>query len=115
MTTLRNTIAKVVEIAREEKVIRRMWIFGSRHKGEEKPTSDLDLAVEVEWVKGQGLGVCEDVMSLWIVTSPTFKSKLCNACPWKLDLHQYAGEHNSPCIHRYLGEASALIYDKTLE
>lgn len=115
MTTLRNTIAKFVEIAREEKVIRRMWIFGSRHKGEEKPTSDLDLAVEVEWVKGQGLGVCEDSISLWTATSPKFKCKLRDACPWKLHLHQYAGEHDSPLIHCYLCEASELIYDKTRE
>ena len=115
MTTIRNTIAKFVEIAKEETVIRRMWGFGSRHKGEENSTSDLDLAIEVEWVSGQGLGVCEDDMSLWIATLPKFEFRLRNACPWELHLHQYAGECNSPCIHRYLSESSELTYDKTRE
>lgn len=109
---MQNTIEQFIEIAKQEPVIKRMWIFGSRHKGTDHPHSDLDLAVEVEWVNGQMLGVCEDSMSLWIAALPKFEGRLRDACPWELDLQQYAGIKDTPGIHKYLLEASRRIYEK---
>ena len=109
---MQNTIERFIEIAKQEPVIKRMWVFGSRYKGTGHPDSDLDLAVEVAWVNGQKLGICEDSMSLWVTALPKFEDRLRDACPWELDLQQYAGSEDTPSIHKYLLEASRHIYEK---
>ncbi|WP_376748527.1 nucleotidyltransferase family protein [Stutzerimonas balearica] len=109
---MENTISQLIKVAENEPTIKRMWIFGSRYKGTNHPESDLDLAVELEWVKGQQLGFCEDALSLWVAATPRFANKLKNCCYWKLDLQQYSGIRETPRIHSYLQEASLLIYEK---
>jgi hypothetical protein len=58
------------------------------------------------------LGVGNDLFSLWCVASRKFEDEFISGCPWKLDLQQYAGEINTPKIHKYLLEGSALFFDK---
>ena len=105
-------LLKLVEIAKETPVIKRIWVFGSRFKNTHNSNSDLDIAVEVEWVSGEQLGCCEDTFSLWCAASPKFEERMKAECPWTLDLQQYAGQKDTPKIHRYLEECSRLIYQK---
>lgn len=111
-TELEATIEKLVEIAKVTPVIKRMWVFGSRHKGNHRACSDLDLAVEVEWVPNQKLGFCNDSFSLWFAASKHFEQNMRDVCAWVLDLQMYAGEKETPRIHDYLQESSKLIYKK---
>jgi hypothetical protein len=90
-----------------------MWVFGSRHKKTSGPNSDLDIDIEVEWVAGQMLGVCESAISLWSAASKNFKDEMTIGCPWFLDIQLYAGDEETPMIHKYLLESSSLIYEKT--
>jgi len=108
-----DVLQQLTEIAIATPVIKRMWVFGSRYKGTHTDASDLDLAIEVEWVKGQMLGVCENSGALWAATLPKFEDAMIGVCPWELDLHQYADATDSPNIHQYLQDASAQIYEKT--
>lgn len=110
---MQNTIEKLKSIAKTDPVIKKIWIFGSRYKGNCRVDSDLDLAVEVEWIEGQKLGVCENSAALWFVALPRFEKQFREVCCWQLDIQQYAGEIDTPAIHSYLLDASEMIYEKT--
>ncbi|VAX08943.1 hypothetical protein MNBD_GAMMA26-2198 [hydrothermal vent metagenome] len=107
-----EVINDLISIAKRHPYINRMWLFGSRYKETHKTDSDLDLAVEVVFVKGCMLGCGEESLSLWCAASSRFKDELKNACPWELDLQGYAGEKDTPHIHKYLNDGSKLIYEK---
>ena len=109
---MEDILDKIVAVATQTPVIKRIWVFGSRHKGTNGPGSDLDIAVEIEWLKGEKLGFCADSFSLWEAASHKFEDKFRQCSPWELDLQQYAGEESTPNIHRYLTSASRLIYEK---
>lgn len=66
----------------------------------------------MEWVKGQNLGFCDNSSALWSSVRPKFEDAMKAVCPYKLDLHQYAGPTESPNIHKYLQDASKKIYKK---
>lgn len=108
-----ETIESLCEVAQSSRVIKRIWVFGSRYKGTNREDSDLDVAVEVEWVEGHKLGYCADAFSLWEAAVPCFEEQLRRCCPWTMDLQQYAGASDTPRMHRYLGDSSILIYEKT--
>ena len=110
---MENEFNSLIKIAKATPEIKRIWIFGSRYKGTHHDGSDLDLAVEVEWVEGRMLGVCENSISLWSAALPKFKGEMQSNCPWLLDIQQYAGALDTPIIHSYIEEASRLIYQKT--
>lgn len=105
-------LIQLVKIAENTPVIKRIWVFGSRYKGTNRDDSDLDIAVEVEWVKGQMLGVCKDPFSLWIVASRKFEEPMKSVIPWTLDLQLYVDEIDTPNVHRYLQDSSTLLYEK---
>jgi predicted nucleotidyltransferase len=109
---INDQLTQLIEIAENTPVIKRLWVFGSRYKGTNSEDSDLDIAVEVEWVKGQMLGVCENSFSLWVVTSRKFEYLMKDAIPWNLDLQQYVNEAETPNIHQYLQDSSKLLYEK---
>lgn len=109
---MKDIIWQLCEIAEKTPVIKRMWIFGSRIKGTETQNSDLDLAIEVEWIEGQMLGVCSDPYSLWMACLPQFENEMQAICPWKLDLQQYIDSNKTSVIHTYLEDASKQIYEK---
>lgn len=113
LASMDEVIKSLREVAQSSPVIRRMWIFGSRYKGTNTDDSDLDIAVEVEWVEGYKLGYCADAFSLWAAAAPHFEEELRQCSPWTMDLQQYAGSAGTPRIHRYLREGSVLLYEKT--
>jgi hypothetical protein len=110
---LESELNRLQEIAASTPVIKRLWLFGSRYRMDHSPDSDLDIAVEVEWIAGQGLGACEDHFSLWCATEEKFRDAMTSGCPWVIDIQCYAGEEGTPNIHRYLQSGSKLIYEKT--
>lgn len=106
-------LQRLVYIAKVNPVI-KMWIFGSWYKKTNRPDSDLDIAVELEWVKDKMLGVCSNSSSLWSAAAPHFEDAMVSDCPWALDIQQYVSEIETPNIHVYLNEASCLIYEKDI-
>lgn len=106
-----DVINAIVEIAKSEPTIKRVWVFGSRFTNTHRLDSDLDLAIEVEWVSGKSLGYCVDFRSLWSATLPTFKEKIESISPWDIDFQQYSNEEETPTIHAYI-ESGKMIYEK---
>tara|TARA_R110002072_G_C7762336_1_gene518444 strand:- start:98 stop:445 length:348 start_codon:yes stop_codon:yes gene_type:complete len=109
---LQVELTRLTDLCRSVPVIKRIWVFGSRHKKTHGPDSDLDIAIEVEWVSGELLGVCEDWFALWSAALPKFEKSFISGCPWPMDIQCYADAQSTPKIHEYLQEASNLIYEK---
>jgi predicted nucleotidyltransferase len=49
---MEEELQRLILIGKRTPVIKKMWVFGSRHKNSNRRDSDLDIAVEVEWIKG---------------------------------------------------------------
>jgi len=94
--------------AKSEPLIMKAYIFGSRHKGNAREDSDIDVAVEID-VDGD-----ESALSLWMDESERLSENLQRVLPCKLDLQWYGGENETPNIHEYLIEASKLAYERTV-
>lgn len=105
-------IEKLVMVAKAVPMINRMWLFGSRLKGSATECSDLDLAVEVEWVPRMMFGVCDDSFSLWCAVLPYFEKQMKDVSPWPLDLQNLVDESVTPHVFAYVREDSQLVYEK---
>jgi hypothetical protein len=106
-----DVLHQIVEIAKTVPMIKRIWFFGSRFKGTASCSSDLDLAIEVEWVSGKMLGTCEVAFSLWCAVTPYFEERMAEVCPWPLDLQNYVDEQVTPSVAEYI-RCSQLIYER---
>lgn len=89
--------------------IRRVWIFGSRARGEGRPDSDIDVAVEIDAV-----GRDELAQNSWMELSPRWRQQLGQALSAPLDL-EWAGEVDAPLakIRAYVGRSSVLLYKRS--
>lgn len=90
--------------------ITRVSAFGSRAKGIARPDSDLDLAIEIEWQPGMGVG--GDVFSLWTAYEPELVDQLAGVSDIVLDLQLYVSDEETPNIHGAL-QHSIVVYEKT--
>jgi len=113
--TIEEAKRRLFSWAQSKAEVRKLWIFGSRHKVTAKPTSDIDIAVEVnhepEWET--------DLTAIWFEKDECWKSELADLFPWKVDLFPwkvdlqfYDPNGTTPCIEKYLRDDSALIYYK---
>ena len=86
-----------------------VWIFGSRIRGEARPDSDLDVAVEIDPV-----GRDDQAQLSWQDLSPVWRTELKKALSVPLDL-QWIGEEGAhlPNLDVYLAQSSLLIYQRS--
>ena len=99
----------LLDWAQSNECIRQVWIFGSRARGEGRPDSDIDVAVEIDPV-----GRDEQAQTSWMELSPGWRMVLGQALSAPLHL-EWAGEvgDNSPKITDYLRRSSVLIYRRS--
>ncbi|MBN3826033.1 nucleotidyltransferase domain-containing protein [Burkholderia sp. Ac-20384] len=86
-------------------MIRKVWLFGSRVCGTERPDSDIDIAVEIERLAGDS---CK-----WRVF--VFERQRLNAAieallPMPVQLEWYGGPTETPTIEAGLRDNSILVY-----
>jgi len=103
---LRNIIAKW---AKEEPLVTRAYIFGSRAGNDFQEDSDLDVVVEIK--KGSG---DEIVRATWICVRDGLKERLAKLLPYALDLQWLDGE-NTPIILSGVKKLSIVVYDESDE
>lgn len=94
--------------AHTNRCIRRVWIFGSRARGEATQTSDLDVAVEIDAV-----GRDESAQLSWMDLSPDWRSELATKLSVRVQLEWAGDETPMPTIARGLARARILIYQRT--
>ena len=109
MGALERSLKTIVDWAKSEQRIIRVYFFGSRYKGTAKPESDLDIAVEI--VKGEN---DTSHRATFAFEKEEFLEQLEGRIPFDLDLQLYVGDAETPNMHGFLHEASRVIYESQI-
>ncbi|WP_102063198.1 MULTISPECIES: nucleotidyltransferase family protein [unclassified Pseudomonas] len=103
-----DLIASVVSAwAGKHKSISRVWLFGSRVRGDHRDDSDIDIAVEVI-APSQDF----DCLSVWIEERPKLLSSISSQLPMPVHLEWYGGQIETPTIDRGLLRSSLIVFER---
>ena len=94
--------------AKATPLIKRVWVYGSRARGDHSPASDTDVAVELDaalYERNDDSGG----LATWMFESTPWKQQLQRSIPFKLQLERYAGEA-TPHVLAGIERSSLLIY-----
>ncbi len=105
-TTIETVQGRIARWAISEPLVLRVWIFGSRVRGDNRPDSDLDVAIELDAMDESG------GLATWMLRTSHWAAELQALAPWKIHLEQYAG-NGTPMIAHALTHSSRLIYEKS--
>src|SRR5687768_14288041 len=95
--------------SKSEPIIERVHIFGSRVRGEHRPDSDIDMAVELDLKTAPGVDFSGG-FATFSFQSKRWKAQLAELLPMPVDLDFYAGPKHTPILHAGLRRSSRLIY-----
>lgn len=96
--------------ARGKPLIKRVYLFGSRVRGDHKPTSDLDIAVELDRSAFTGSDETGG-LATWMFESEAWRNELKVLIPLEIQLVRYHPAQ-TPTVNRGIGRSSQLIYEK---
>lgn len=84
-----DLIASLKTWADRHPEITRVIVYGSRARGDHRPDSDLDIAIEIEKT-----GWDESPFTIWMTSAEAWRRELAPLLPWTLDLqwHDRDGE-----------------------
>ena len=97
----------VYKWASETELIRKAYIFGSRARGTETQESDLDVAVQLNTLPGDG-----SEYATWFFTNKELASSLQKKLPIKLQLEWYDPDITKT-IQIGILQSSVLVYEQT--
>lgn len=96
--------------AAEKPLVNRLWLFGSRVRGDHSPDSDADVAIELDMSAAKGVDESGG-MATWAFDTKSWKPELDGLLSLVVDLQRYkAGETN--VIQAGLDKSSILVYEK---
>lgn len=87
-----------------------VWIFGSRARGNHRPDSDLDIAIQLDLSAADGVDESGG-LATWMLDTGGWEEELAALLPFTIDLEQYRGDA-TPTIRRALATSSQLVYTK---
>ncbi len=96
--------------ASREPLVRRVWTFGSRVRGEYRDDSDIDVAIELD-LQALQPGDPTGGLHTWVVCCGSWRSELERELDIWLDLQWY-GTEATPSIRHAVHECSRLVYRK---
>ena len=99
----------VASWAKNEPLVRRAYIFGSRARDDFREDSDLDIAVEIRKNSGD-----ENVLATWIFEHKNIEERLAKLIPFKLQLENLDGE-NTPTVLNGVRQSSIMVYEEADE
>lgn len=106
-----SEIARVLaEWAERKPLVKRVFIFGSRVRGDHKADSDIDIAVELDAVEYQRSDESGG-LDTWIHAKQRWKEELQTLIPNKVQLELWS-QNMTPTIDKGLAQSSQLVYDK---
>lgn len=101
-----ETLVKVIaDWAKNERLIKRVYIFGSRARNDFKEDSDLDVAVVINKRTGD-----ENVLTTWMCEHRGLESRLDSHIPYKLQLELLDGT-NTPVVLKGVTKSHILVYE----
>jgi predicted nucleotidyltransferase len=96
--------------ARGEPLVKRVYLFGSRVRGDHGLNSDLDIAVELDPVVFQGTDESGG-LATWMFETKGWKEELEKLIPLKIQLERYHPDQ-TPTVGKGLAQSSELVYEK---
>lgn len=92
-------------------LINRLWLFGSRVRGEHRPDSDVDVAIELDMSVAKGSDESGGIAA-WAFDTEPWMPELELLLSMVVDLQHYkSGE--TKIIHAGLEQSSILVYEKS--
>ena len=86
--------------------VRRLWIYGSRAKGLQRPESDLDVAIEFDPNDG------ENCLTTWTFEGDSWQKELQQSLPWRLQLEWYDPGGSTARIENGIRDGGILVYQR---
>jgi predicted nucleotidyltransferase len=96
--------------AARKPLIKRVFIFGSRVRGDNRADSDIDIAVELDAAEFQGTDESGG-LATWMFETKGWKEELQRFVPYRVQLERYHPEQ-TPTVASGLERSSALVYEK---
>jgi predicted nucleotidyltransferase len=94
----------------ERPLVSRLWLFGSRVRGDHRPDSDVDVAIELDMSAAKGVDESGGIAT-WAFDTTPWKPELEGLLSLVVDLQRYkVGETN--VIQAGLDRSSILVYEK---
>lgn len=100
---LEDAIYVVSNWAATQRLIKRVYFFGSRVRSEHFEDSDLDIAIELIYPD------CDCALAHWMFESNGWQKQLESLLPWPLDI-QLFNKNSTPTIFSGLAQSSVLVY-----
>lgn len=107
VSELERAVGIIVEWVGRQPLIRRVFIYGSRVRGTQRPDSDLDVALEFD--RGTYDGNC---LATWICKAKSWRAELQPKLPWTLHLEWHDPSGGTPHVAQGLEESSMLVYER---
>ena len=106
-----SEVARVISTwARGKPLVKRVYVFGSRVRGNHRPDSDIDIAVELDPAAYRGVDESGG-LATWMFETEGWKEELEKLVPLKIQLERYHPEQ-TPTVGKGLARSSQLIYEK---
>lgn len=102
-SSIEQAISIVASWAQQERIVERVYFFGSRVRGSYQPNSDLDIAVKLTYPD------VDTALAYWSFEVDAWMSRLSTILPWKPDLQLLAPD-GTPAISAGVKESSILVY-----
>ena len=96
--------------AGQKPLIKRVFIFGSRVRGDHRFDSDLDVAIELDPAEYQSSDESGG-LATWMIETEEWKGEIQALIPYEIHLHQFSG-NQTPTIRDGLKRSSRLVYEK---
>lgn len=105
-------IARVVSTwAHRKPLVKRVFLFGSRVRGDHAPESDIDIAVELDSEEFTGTDESGG-LATWIFEVQVWRKELRQLIPLEVQLERYHPDE-TPTIVKALAKSSQLVYEKS--
>jgi uncharacterized protein len=106
-----SQIARLVSWwARGKPLVKRVYLFGSRIRGDHGPDSDVDIAVELDPAVFRGADGSGG-LATWMFETKEWKEELEKLIPLKVQLERYHPDQ-TPTVGKGLAQSSQLVYEK---
>ena len=96
--------------ARGKLLVKRVYLFGSRVRGDHGPNSDIDIAVELDPAVFQGVDESGGLVT-WMCETKGWKEELQKLIPLKIQLERYHPDQTRT-VGKGLAQSSQLVYEK---